>query len=227
MPTWFVTGTGTAVGKTLVTAALCHQLQVKGRRVRALKPVMSGYRSEEAQTSDAGVLLRSLSFPVNEDAIRSVCPWRFEAPLSPDMAAAREDRALDFEAIVEFCRRAGPSDAEEIVLIEGVGGVMVPLDAGHTVLDWIAALEAPTLLVAGSYLGTISHTLTAIAALRARGVTLRKLVISESIESPVPLVETAETIERYAPGLDVALIPRLLASDEPWRSAPDLTSLVD
>ena len=224
MPTWFVTATGTAVGKTLVTAALCHQLQVKGRRVRALKPVMSGYRSEEAQTSDAGVLLRSLSCPVNEDAIRSVCPWRFEAPLSPDMAAAREDRALDF---VEFCRRAGPSDAEEIVLIEGVGGVMVPLDAGHTVLDWIAALEVPTLLVAGSYLGTISHTLTAIAALRAREVTLRKLVISESIESPVPLVETAETIERYAPGLDVALVPRLLASDEPWRSAPDITSLVD
>ena len=67
-----------------------------------------------------------------------------------------------------------------MTLIEGIGGVMAPLDARHTVLDWIAALGAPALLVVGSYLGTLSHSLTAAAALRQRGVALLGVVVSES-----------------------------------------------
>ena len=85
---------------------------------------------------------------------------------------------------------------------------MVPLDAEHTVLDWIAALGAPTLLVVGSYLGTLSHSLTATAALRSRGVTIAGIVVSESEEQPVPAAETAATLARFTAPVPVRVLPR-------------------
>ena len=89
-----------------------------------------------------------------------------------------------------YCRNAA-AGPEEITLIEGVGGVMVPLTERETVLDWMAALGAPCLLVVGSYLGTISHTLTAAGTLAARGLDISAIVISESEESPVPVAENS------------------------------------
>ena len=218
MSTLFVTATGTEIGKTLVTAALCHELRAAGRRVRALKPVLSGYDPAGLAESDPGVLLASLGEAVTEEAVAAITPWRFAAPLSPDMAAAREGRRLDLGEIVAFCRT---QDGDPL-LIEGIGGAMVPLDARHTVLDWIAALGAPALVVAGSYLGTISHTLTTLTAIRSRGVAVAGLVISESPESPVPLAETAEAIDRHAGPLPTVLVPRLPAGPAPWRKAPPL-----
>ncbi len=223
MSTLFVTATGTEIGKTLVTAALCHELRAAGRPVRALKPVLSGYDPAALAESDPGVLLASLgeavtAEAVSADAVAAIAPWRFAAPLSPDMAAAREGRRLDLAEIVAWCRAA----AGEPLLIEGIGGAMVPLDDEHTVLDWIAALGAPALVVAGSYLGTISHTLTTLAAIRGRGVPVAGLVISESPESPVPPAETAETIARHAGPLPIRVVPRLPAGPAPWRAAPPL-----
>ena len=207
MSTLFVTATGTEIGKTLVTAALCHQLRAAGRPVRALKPVLSGYDPATLADSDPGVLLASLGEAATEEAVAAITPWRFSAPLSPDMAAAREGRRLDLAEILAYCRAA----QGDPLLIEGIGGAMVPLNERHTVLDWIAELGAPALVVTGSYLGTISHTLTTLAAIRARGVPIAGLVISESAESPVPLAETAETINRHAGPLPTVLVARLPA----------------
>ena len=218
--TLFVTGTGTEIGKTLVAAALCHELRAQGRAVRALKPVLSGYDPAAREESDPGVLLASLGRPATEEAVAAVAPWRFSAPLSPDMAAAREGRSLVLDEIVAFCRAA----EGDPLLVEGIGGAMVPLDGRHTVLDWMAALGAPALVVAGSYLGTISHTLTTLAAIRGRGVAIAGLVVSESEESPVPPAETAEVINRHAGPLPTALVPRLPAGPAPWRAAPPLAA---
>ena len=218
MSTLFVTGTGTGIGKTVVAAALCCELRAAGRPVRALKPVLSGYDPAALHESDPGVLLTSLGEPVTDGAVAAIAPWRFAAPLSPDMAAAREGRRLDLREILAFCRAA----EGEPLLVEGIGGAMVPLDDAHTVLDWIAALGAPALVVAGSYLGTISHTLTTLAAMRGRGVEVAGLVISESVESPVPPAETAATIARHAGPLPIAIVPRLPAGPAPWRAAPPL-----
>lgn len=221
----FVSGSGTGVGKTLVTAALAHQLRRAGRAVRAIKPVISGYTPATHRDSDTALLLNSLGERHAGDAIDRVSPFRFAAPLSPDMAAAREGRDVDFEALLAFCRACadGPEDA---LLIEGVGGVMVPLTRDKTVLDWMAALGAPCLLVVGSYLGTISHTLTAVAALHQRGVALAGLVISESEESPVPPAETQATIQRFVPNTPIVVVPRLFGV-APWQDAPDLTFLLE
>jgi dethiobiotin synthetase len=219
----FVTATGTGVGKTLVAAALLHQLRARGERTQARKPVLSGWPDPAGEPSDAEILLRAQGIDPTLERVDEIAPWRFRAPLSPDMAAAREGRSLDFDALVAFTRDARScARGAGFLLVEGVGGVAVPLDARHTVLDWIAASELPALLVAGSYLGTLSHTLTAGMALRQRGVALAGLVISESPESPVPLSETRATLLRFLGPLPCAEIPRLASGPEPWRRVPPL-----
>jgi dethiobiotin synthetase len=204
----FVTATGTDIGKTFVTCGLIRALQARGRKVAALKPIASGFAPAGAELSDSGLLLSALVRPVTPETIAEVSPWRFAAPLSPDLAAAREGRVIDFAAVAGFCRDA-IATRDGALLIEGVGGVMSPLDARHTVLDWMAALDIPLVLVAGSYLGTISHTLTALDVLRRRGLDVASLVVSESAISTVPLDETRDAVARFAPGLDVVALPRL------------------
>lgn len=218
----FVTGSGTGVGKTLVTCLLVRQLRAAGRAVRALKPVASGFDPAAVAESDTGRLLAAMDEPLDAAAIGSVSPWRFRAPLSPDMAAAREGRRLDVGEIVGFCRYAGPAEGDAVVLVEGIGGAMVPLSDDETVLDWMAALGWPVLLVGGSYLGALSHTLCALEAVRLRGLPLGGIVISESEESPVPLDETAETIGRFATGIPVIALPRIETARLAAETAPPI-----
>jgi len=206
MTTIFVTSSGTGIGKTFVMLQLIAELKASGRRVHALKPVASGFDAARPGDGDTGALLRALELEPTAANLDAVSPWRFAAPLSPDMAAARERRTVPFDALVAHCRAAGRRG--DVTLIEGIGGVMVPVDAEHTVLDWVAALEVPTLLVVGSYLGTLSHTLTAAAALRERSVTIAGLIVSESEEQPVPPAETAATLARFVAPVAVRVLPR-------------------
>ena len=207
MSAFFVTATGTDIGKTFVTAGLIRHLRGKGARAAALKPIISGFSSENPVNSDSGVLLEVSGEPITNTAIARISPWRFEAALSPDMAAARETREIDYGNMVAFCRRA-IAGAQGPLFIEGVGGIMVPLDSAHTVLDWMADLAMPPILVAGAYLGTISHTLSALSAMAARGLAPKVLVLNDTGDGPVPLAETAETIRRFAPQTAIAAIPR-------------------
>jgi dethiobiotin synthetase len=202
----FVTSSGTSIGKTFVMLRLIEELRAEGRGVRALKPVASGFDAAHPEGSDTALLLRAQGLDVTAQNLDAASPWRFAAPLSPDMAATAEQRSIPFAALVAHCRAA--SEYAGVTLIEGVGGVMAPLDAEHTVLDWIEALGAPALLVVGSYLGTLSHSLTAAAALRERGVTIAGVVVSESDEQPVPADETAATLARFVAPVPVRVLPR-------------------
>lgn len=206
MPAYFVTATGTDIGKTFVTAGLVRNLGNAGAPVSAVKPVMSGFDTTKLEQSDAGVLLEALGEDVTIKAISRVSPWRFAAPLSPDMAAAREGRTIDFATLVDWCRKE--IGRCETLFIEGVGGIMVPLDDGHTVLDWMIALKLPTILVAGSYLGTISHTLTALEVCRRAGLSVAVIVVNESKASPVRTEETMATLRRYAGEIPIVSVPR-------------------
>jgi dethiobiotin synthetase len=197
MPRLFVTGTHTGIGKTLVTAALAHQTGL-----RAVKPVATGF--EGMAGSDAAILCEAMGIAPTPD----ISPFRFNAPLSPDMAAAREGRRIELAALVQAC--VGD------VIVEGIGGVMTPLNERETVLDWIAALGCPVILVAGSYLGSLSHTLTAVAAMRARGIAPRAVIVSESLDAP-PLDETVATLRRFVG--PVLALPRI-PGPRPWQRAP-------
>ena len=205
----FVTATGTDIGKTFVTEGIVRALRFARRPVAALKPVLSGFDMANAAASDSGRLLTALGRAITPIEIEGISPWRFKAPLSPDMAARREGESIDFKALLDFSRTriAAAATTGGTLLIEGVGGIMVPLDDSHTVLDWMAALNLPVLLVAGSYLGTISHTLSALDVLARRGLQVLSVVVSESENSTVDLEETVATIRRFAVA-EIASLPR-------------------
>jgi dethiobiotin synthetase len=207
MSAYFVTGTGTNVGKTFVAAGLVRHLHAAGEAVWALKPVVSGFDMANLRASDPGVLLEAMGHSVTPDCIERISHWRFAAPLSPDMAGAREKKEVDFDALVEFCRSEIPSRRGTLI-IEGVGGVMVPLDARHTVLDWMAALGIPAILVAGTYLGSISHTLTAADALKRAGVKIAALVVNDRGDGVVPIADIAATLGRFVPEVPIVAIAR-------------------
>ncbi|MFN3350752.1 dethiobiotin synthase [Pseudorhodoplanes sp.] len=208
MASLFITASGTDVGKTFVGAGLIRYLRAKGEEIDAIKPIISGFDPDRAGDSDSGMLLRALGLPLTEEEIEDISPWRFSLPLSPDMAARHEGKEIDFDLLVSFCETA-LDEADGSLLIEGVGGVMVPIDQTNTVLDWITELQLPVLLVAGSYLGSISHTLTAAEVLDQEECDLRAIVVSESEGSHVPLYETVATISRFLPAVEVIALPRL------------------
>ena len=207
MTALFITSTGTDVGKTFVARGLIRHLRDRGRAVDAIKPVVSGFTLRTAATSDPGLLLAALGRPTTVAEIERISPWRFVAPLSPDLAARREERSVDFDALIDFCRNA-VARTSGILLIEGVGGVMVPLDESHTVLDWMSALHVPIILVAGNYLGTLSHTLTALDVLARRGLKVLNVVVTGA-SIAASLDDNASTISRFAPGIEILTLPRL------------------
>ncbi len=204
---FFVTGAGTELGKTFVASGLARVFRARGHAVAVRKPVMSGFDPARPGESDAGRLLEAAGLPVTEASLDAVSPWRFALPLSPDMAAVREGRDIDFTVLLQFCRGAVAA-SPDVLLVAGVGGAMAPVGGRHTNRDLAQALGIPAILVGGTYLGAISHLLTAAAALDASGVELAALVLSESETSPVPPAEIADTVRRHRSGTAVALVRR-------------------
>jgi dethiobiotin synthetase len=208
MTALFITATGTDIGKTFVATGLIRYMRATGRPVAAIKPVVSGFDPGAWHGSDPAALLAALERPADLAEVEHISPWRFKAPVSPDMAARYEGRAIAFQEVVEFCRRS-MTKRPETLLIEGIGGIMVPLDDRHTVLDWMSMLRIPIVLVAGSYVGTISHTLTSLEVLVRRNLDVAAVVVSETAGSAAPLEETMATVQRFASSIDVVGIPRL------------------
>jgi dethiobiotin synthetase len=213
----FITATGTDVGKTFVAASLIGHFREMGRVVEVIKPVVSGFDPTQAATSDPAVLIKALGVPVTPQAIEQISPWRFRAPLSPDLAARREGRTIDVDEVIGFCQST-IEQRQDVLLIEGIGGVMVPLDDQRTILDVMMALHLPVILVAGSYLGTISHTLTALDSLFRRDMNVMAIIVSETPGSTVPLDETVAAISRFAD--PVIGLPRRRSEREPGGAAP-------
>jgi dethiobiotin synthetase len=215
MPALFVTGTGTDIGKTYVTCALIRALRAQGVTVDAFKPVVSGFDPKDAAGSDPARLAAALDSP--GDVFR-IAPRRYRAPLSPNVAARLEGETLVLsDMVIDAVARAAPL-RDGLLLVEGAGGVMSPLTDAETNLDMIAALGAPVLLVAGSYLGTISHVLTALVALRAAGARVAAVVLSESLEAP-DLIQTAQALTPFLGDAPLFLAPRA----ESW----DASALAD
>lgn len=216
MTALFVSGAHTDVGKTYVACALLRAARARGFSVDALKPVVSGFDRADWSDSDPGRLITALGHSRDAAALGAMSPWIFTAPLAPPMAAAREGRSLATADVATFC--ATRRTAADLFLVEGAGGVMSPMTSDGTCLDLMRSLALPTLLVGGSYLGAISHTLTALETLRAHGVAVAAVVISEAAEPDAPdFAETVALVTRYAGDLPVAAAAR--DSDDAWADA--------
>ena len=157
----FITGTDTGVGKTVVAAVLARLLRMRGLSVGVMKPVTSGCRAENGRlvSDDALLLCQAAGVECSDD----VTPYLLREPVAPAEAARQEGMVIDFARIrAAFDRLAA---AHDFVIVEGAGGLMVPLAGGLLVADLARHLELPLLVVARSDLGTINHTvLTCFAA---------------------------------------------------------------
>lgn len=167
----FVTGTDTGVGKTLVTAALARALRARGRDVGVLKPSETGVGAEGPL--DARALREAADA---HEPLERICPQPFALPAAPAVAAAEEGRAVDRQAIHRAFEAV--AHAHELVLVEGAGGLRVPLDAELDMAGLAAELALPLLVVARAKLGTINHTLLTLDVARARGLAVAGVVVS-------------------------------------------------
>jgi dethiobiotin synthetase len=219
----FITATGTDIGKTFIAQGMIAALRARGRSVAALKPVITGFDPRAPQTSDTGRLLLALGEAPTPERIAAASPYRFREPLSPDMAARREGTAIDFAALASHGRRAIAAHRDALI-IEGIGGIMVPLDDRHTVLDLMIALDLPLILAAGSYVGTLSHTLTALDVLDRADLRVAAVVVNETPGSAATLEETVTTIRGFAGAIEVLALPRL---PEGLLEHPVMASLAD
>ncbi|MDO8901513.1 MAG: dethiobiotin synthase [Phenylobacterium sp.] len=205
----FVAGAHTDVGKTYAACALIAAALARGLSVEAFKPAVSGIDPADWGDSDPGRLLAALGRPLTEAALEAMSPLRFAAALSPPMAARREGRDLRLQTLVSLCQTALAASSPDLMLIEGAGGVMSPLSEDATNLDLMAALGLPIILVGGSYLGAISHTLTAAKVIQGEGLTLAAVVISQDAAPDAPdFAETISDVARFLPGVRVIPAPR-------------------
>jgi dethiobiotin synthetase len=185
MPGLFVTGTGTGVGKTVLSAALLAAMTAAGERVRAHKPVVTGLddRSQSEWPPDHE-LLASVAGMHGEE----VAPLRYGPAVSPHLAARLAGEAIDPVGLVARARAA--AIGEETLIVEGVGGLLVPLADELTVRDLAVALGLPVLIAAGPGLGTINHTLLTLDAARAAGLDVCAVVLTPWPEQPSKLEQS-------------------------------------
>ena len=225
MRSFFITSSGTDVGKTFVAALLAHQLQKRGLHTELLKPVVTGFVIGD-KNCDSAILIKSLGHAAEAERIVAISPWRFHDPISPDMAAQRENRVIDFDELVRFSKTNPISGkvVPDFRFVEGIGGVMVPLTEKKTVLNWVQALDYPVILVVGSYLGSLNHSLTSAMALERSGVEIAGVIVSESTHQPVPMADTIQTLSRFLPHAPILALPRLVGGLEAWQEAPDLVT---
>lgn len=176
----FITGTDTGVGKTIVVATLALLLRMKGVNAGVMKPVTSGCREENGKlvSDDAMLLCQAAGMPCNED----VTPYLLREPLAPAEAAKIDGVRIDLAHIRTSYQRLAA--AHDYMIVEGAGGLMVPLAGGLLMADLAQGLELPLLVVARPNLGTINHTALTCFAAQQMGLSVAGVIINNFPESP-------------------------------------------
>jgi dethiobiotin synthetase len=175
IPGLFITGTDTDVGKTMITGAIGDWFSRRGARVGVCKPVATGCvkRREGLVSEDAEFLAGAAR---SRHPLDLICPQCFVEPLAPAIAAERAGQAVDWDVVdksLQFMARDS-----DVMLVEGAGGVLVPMDEKHFVIDVMRWLGYPAIVVARPKLGTINHTLLTVGLLRAAGIEVAGVVIN-------------------------------------------------
>ncbi|MEW6501526.1 MAG: dethiobiotin synthase [Thermodesulfobacteriota bacterium] len=204
----FVTATDTGVGKTLVCGLLCRFLKEQGIDVGYQKWASTGGLTSPDLERVAGLAGGPLP-PFDPEA---QVPYRFAFPASPHLAAEMEGRVVEADRIAEAFRVA--QAACDVLVVEGVGGAMVPLTRELLLVDLLARLRLPTLIVARSGLGTLNHTLLTIEALRRREMPILGVVCTDSVPGEEEAI-VADNLRTIAGMGEVELFGRL-----PWATEP-------
>jgi dethiobiotin synthetase len=185
----FITGTDTGVGKTLVAAGLLQALRGAGVDAVPMKPVQTGCvrRRGVWVAPDLALSLKTAGLDPSADEIARMAPYCFHPACSPHLAARLAGRRISLLIIRRAFRQL--EGAHDLVVVEGAGGVLVPLDRQLTMVDMMKSLALPIVLVARPGLGTINHTLLSIHALRHAGLTVKAVVLNQSSSGRLGRIE--------------------------------------
>jgi len=227
---YFIVGTGTDIGKTFLVENLCRNFP----SAMAIKPIASGFKDDDensdsikllnstkqilkqVQDDDEGKIYQKICHPelVSGSILNSISPWRFTEAVSPHFAAKNSGTNINFLDVKNFCQEkiALAKTNNQFLFIEAAGGVMTPINDEKTFLDLAADLKIPTLLVSANYLGSISHTLCAVTALKSRNVVIEKIIINEDLPTQLPRsLSPNQTIENFSK-IAVISLKNLLAN---------------
>jgi len=221
----FVTGTGTEVGKTVVAAVIAHTMATEGKTVAVFKPAVTGLADLTADGPERrhiGVseahrpegepdhaLLRRAAGSSQTD--EEIAPYRYGPPASPHLAAALAGEEIESGRLLAVARAAAAS--ADVLVCEGVGGLLVPLSGAYLIRDLAADLDLPVVVAASPGLGTINHTLLTIEVTRAAGLTVELVVLTPWPESPSAIEDSnRETIEELG-GVRVLTLPQIDLDD--------------
>lgn len=212
---FFVTGTDTGIGKTAVSCALLHAFAAQGKKVAGMKPIVAG--SENGQWMDVEQLLAASNVNVTRQQIN---PYAFDPPISPHLAAQRLGVEIDLSVIHHAYQQL--SAIADLVIVEGAGGFLVPINEKQNGADLAKTLNLPVILVVGMRLGCLNHALLTAQAIQAAGLTLAGWV-ANCIDPQMEVV--AENIATLEQRLDCSLLGIL-----PFRKETDIahsTGLLD
>jgi dethiobiotin synthetase len=200
----FITGTGTEVGKSVVSAAICAALGSRGKKVAAYKPVVTGIEDEGgAGWPPDHELLASVV--TSGQKPEQIAPIRFEPPVSPHHAADLAGKRIDPRELVDAARAA--AEGHDMIVCEGIGGLLVPFTTGYMVRDLALDLGLPLVIAAKAGLGTINHTLLTIEAARAGGLDLLGVVLTPWPEEPSDLERSNREAIAQLGNIDVHGLP--------------------
>lgn len=224
----FITATDTGVGKTMIAGAIARLLTDEGLRVGAYKPIATGCDRGPYGLVSADAEFLSICIN-NVDPVTIINPVTYETPAAPFVCEAKEDRVVDFDAIASIyqsmCQR------KDIVLVEGIGGVRVPISEGVDVLTLMRQFALPVVVVARPNLGTINHTLLTVDAIRAAGLYVAGIVINGyNTATAGPAEETvAGVLHQWTKAPILAIVPHdPLSSVEHGKLGPVvLDALID
>lgn len=183
----FITGTDTGVGKTLVTAVLAMALKKGGLDVGIMKPIETGVSHTRLAQSDAA---RLQAIVESDDTLGAICPYQFGLPVAPLAAAQAERRAINPDMIRQVYQLLSRRYA--CMVVEGIGGVHVPVTPKANVMDVIARLKLPVVIVGRAGLGGINHALLTIEALRRKKIPIVALVLNRTQPTRSVLARTQE-----------------------------------
>lgn len=191
-----VTGTDTGVGKTVVTCAILRALRARGEKPVPIKPVETG--CTELDLPEDALALSAAAGGVQLDI---VCPVRYRTPAAPTTAARIEGRAHSFDGLVEHVRAIRAVSPR--VILEGAGGLLVPLDEGKTYADLAMALDASLLIVARDALGTINHTSLTLEAAKSRGIPVLAVVLNAVSTPDAVFIDHRAELRALWPGVPI------------------------
>ncbi len=175
MKIYFITGTNTDIGKTITTAAVATYAMSKGKKVGVMKPVQTG--TDEYQTDIQTI--KDLCPDIYDIPKNLEIPYLFKYPASPHLAAEKENRCIDKNVILKAFQEIQTNVPIDVLLIEGAGGLLVPITRNYLMIDLICEMNIEVILVASSGLGTINHTLLSIEALKKRNIDIVGVIFNQ------------------------------------------------